>query len=62
MTAMLSNKDQANIPELDRFEAARGKADVKWGTSELMTFLRGNLCSQNVNRGTNLTPPLKRES
>ena len=25
----------------DRFEAARGKADVKWRTSDLMTLLRG---------------------
>ena len=24
----------------DRFEAARGKADVKWRTDELMTLLR----------------------
>jgi AbrB family looped-hinge helix DNA binding protein len=25
----------------DRFEATRGKADVKWRTDELMTLLRG---------------------
>jgi AbrB family looped-hinge helix DNA binding protein len=25
----------------DRFEAARGKADVKWRTQELMALLRG---------------------
>ena len=25
----------------DRFEAARGKADVKWRTEDLMTLLRG---------------------
>jgi antitoxin PrlF len=25
----------------DRFEAARGKADVKWRTEELMALLRG---------------------
>ena len=25
----------------DRFEAARGKADVKWRTADLMTLLRG---------------------
>lgn len=25
----------------DRFEAARGKADVKWRTAELMALLRG---------------------
>jgi AbrB family looped-hinge helix DNA binding protein len=27
--------------EPDRFEAARGKADVKWRTEDLMTLLRG---------------------
>ena len=26
----------------DRFEAARGKADVKWCTDDLMALLRGN--------------------
>lgn len=26
----------------DRFEAARGKADVKWRTDDLMTLLRGD--------------------
>lgn len=25
----------------DRFEAARGKADIKWRTQDLMTLLRG---------------------
>lgn len=25
----------------DRFEAARGKADMKWRTQNLMTLLRG---------------------
>lgn len=25
----------------DRFDAARGKADVKWKTSDLMSLLRG---------------------
>lgn len=25
----------------DRFEAARGKADIKWRTSDLMALLRG---------------------
>jgi len=25
----------------DRFEAARGKADVKWRTGDLMALLRG---------------------
>ena len=27
--------------KLDRFEVARGKADVKWRTDDLMTLLRG---------------------
>ena len=27
--------------EPDRFEAARGKADVKWRTQDLMALLRG---------------------
>lgn len=27
--------------KLDRFEAARGKADVKWRTADLMALLRG---------------------
>ena len=26
---------------VDRFEAARGKADIKWRTDELMALLRG---------------------
>jgi len=26
----------------DRFETARGKADVKWRTDDLMALLRGN--------------------
>ena len=26
----------------DRFEAARGKADIKWRTEELMALLRGD--------------------
>lgn len=28
-------------PKPDRFEAARGKADVKWRTDDLMALLRG---------------------
>ena len=28
-------------PELDKFDAARGKADIKWRTDELMALLRG---------------------
>ena len=27
--------------QLDRFEAARGKADVAWNTKDLMALLRG---------------------
>jgi AbrB family looped-hinge helix DNA binding protein len=30
---------KATIP--DRFEAARGKADIKWRTDDLMALLRG---------------------
>lgn len=28
-------------PQPDRFDAARGKADVKWRTQDLMSLLRG---------------------
>lgn len=28
-------------PQPDRFEAARGKADMKWRTQDLMALLRG---------------------
>ena len=28
-------------PRRDRFEAVRGKADIKWRTNELMALLRG---------------------
>lgn len=28
-------------PQADRFEAARGKADVPWTTQDLMALLRG---------------------
>jgi len=28
--------------KIDRFEAARGKADIKWRTDELMALLRGD--------------------
>jgi AbrB family looped-hinge helix DNA binding protein len=28
-------------PQPDRFDAARGKADVKWRTQDLMALLRG---------------------
>jgi hypothetical protein len=36
----------------DRFEAARGKATVKWRTDELMQILRGDeLCAALAERG-----------
>lgn len=31
-----------NSRKPDRFEAARGKADVKWRTDDLMALLRGD--------------------
>ncbi|WP_415034651.1 AbrB/MazE/SpoVT family DNA-binding domain-containing protein [Azonexus sp.] len=34
-----ASPNPGSIP--DRFEAARGKADVKWRTDDLMTLLRG---------------------
>jgi hypothetical protein len=37
----------------DRFEAARGKATVKWRTDELMQMLRGDeLRAELAERGT----------
>ena len=55
MSTIKSNKDQVTIPEpireeedkageagvSDRFEAVRGKADIKGRTDDLMTLLRG---------------------
>jgi AbrB family looped-hinge helix DNA binding protein len=35
-----SDKGKAAKPTPDRFEAARGKADVAWRTDELMALLR----------------------
>ena len=32
--------NQASAPRADRFEAARGKADIKWRTEDLMAQLR----------------------
>ena len=32
---------KAQSPKRDRFEAARGKAQVKWRTDDLMALLRG---------------------
>ena len=35
------NKARARVPrKADRFEAARGKADIKWRTDDLMALLR----------------------
>jgi len=42
------NADVAGA-QADCFDAARGKADVKWRTDELMALLRGS-ASQNNNR------------
>jgi hypothetical protein len=41
------SKDEAKgkkrkVIDLDRFEAVRGKADIKWRTDELMAVLRGD--------------------
>ncbi|MFJ2328335.1 hypothetical protein [Pseudomonas sp. NPDC087690] len=41
------SKDEAKgkkrkVIDLDRFEAVRDKADIKWRTDELMTVLRGD--------------------
>jgi AbrB family looped-hinge helix DNA binding protein len=37
-----ANKGKAGATtQPDRFEAARGKADVKWRTQDLMALLRG---------------------
>jgi len=49
MTTTLTSKSQVTIHKAearanrkhDRFEAARGKADVKWRTADLMALLRG---------------------
>lgn len=38
---LLRGKPRAMEPE-DRFEAVRGKADIKWRTDELMRLLRGD--------------------
>jgi len=31
------------VRKADRFEAARGRADIKWRTDDLMTLLRGEV-------------------
>ena len=37
-------------PEKDRFEAARGKADVPWRTADLMALLRSHHGRSRRNR------------
>jgi AbrB family looped-hinge helix DNA binding protein len=39
---VLHRKGTSPTSKADRFEAARGKADVKWRTQELMALLRGD--------------------
>lgn len=39
---VLHKAPQNNKRKLDRFEAARGKADVAWRTQDLMALLRGD--------------------
>jgi len=38
---VLHKIEEPTKPGGDRFEAARGKADIKWRTDELMALLRG---------------------
>jgi antitoxin PrlF len=38
---VLHRTDISTIRKADRFEAARGRADVKWRTQDLMALLRG---------------------
>lgn len=33
---------QRRVRSADRFEAARGRADIRWRTDELMALLRGD--------------------
>jgi hypothetical protein len=37
---VIQNPEAAARTQPDRFEAARGKADIKWRTQELMALLR----------------------
>ena len=39
---VLHKADRRPVRTLNRFEAARGKADVKWRTKDLMALLRGD--------------------
>jgi hypothetical protein len=36
-----ARKKKRKVAKQDRFEAARGKAQIKWKTSELLALLRG---------------------
>jgi AbrB family looped-hinge helix DNA binding protein len=38
---VLHKRDKKTHRKIDRFEAARGKAQIKWRTEELMALLRG---------------------
>ncbi|NVO07985.1 MAG: type II toxin-antitoxin system PrlF family antitoxin, partial [Rhodoferax sp.] len=38
---VIHKAERSGLRQPDRFEAARGKADVKWRTQELMSLLRG---------------------
>ncbi|EJM58346.1 hypothetical protein [Pseudomonas sp. GM48] len=37
-----SDNERRNANAQDRFEAVRGKADIKWHTEDLMDVLRGD--------------------
>ena len=39
---VINKAGQPRKPPKDRFSAARGKADVKWRTDDLMALLRGD--------------------
>ena len=41
---LVLQKAAQSCPHLDRFEAARGKVDIKWRTDDLMAMLRGEGC------------------
>lgn len=38
---VIQRAEESTTPERDRFDAARGRADVKWRTDQLMALLRG---------------------
>lgn len=39
---VIRRSDPGTVQKTDRFESARGKADVKWRTDELMSLLRSD--------------------